>query len=45
MAESGIAGDEDVIFLKKSRVDAILVGRAFMEAENPAKLAEHWKSL
>ncbi len=45
VAESGIAGDEDVIFLKKSRVDAILVGRAFMEAENPAKLAEHWKSL
>lgn len=45
VAESGIAGDEDVKFLKQSRVDAFLIGRAFMEAENPRKLAEHWKAL
>ncbi len=45
VAESGITGDEDIKFLKKSRVDAVLIGRAFMEAECPGKLAEHWKSL
>ena len=45
VAESGIVSDEDVKFLKDSRVDAFLIGRAFMEAENPKELAEHWKSL
>lgn len=45
VAESGIVSDEDVKFLKDSRVDAFLIGRAFMEAENPRELAQHWKSL
>lgn len=45
VAESGIVSDEDVRFLKDSRVDAFLIGRAFMEAENPRKLARRWKSL
>lgn len=45
VAESGIVSDEDVKFLKDSRVDAFLIGRAFMEAENPRKLAQHWKNL
>lgn len=45
VAESGIVSDEDVKFLKDSRVDAFLIGRAFMEAENPKKLAQHWKNL
>lgn len=45
VAESGIVSDEDVKFLKDSRVDAFLIGRAFMEAENPRALAKHWKSL
>lgn len=45
VAESGIVKDEDVQFLKDSRVDAFLIGRAFMEAENPRELAKRWKSL
>lgn len=43
VAESGIVTDDDVRFLKESRVDAFLIGRAFMEAENPRELALHWK--
>ena len=45
VAESGIVNDEDVKFLKDCSVDACLIGRAFMEAENPVALAERWKSL
>lgn len=45
VSESGITGDEDVRFLKECRVDAFLIGRAFMEAENPRELAERWKAL
>lgn len=45
VAESGITSDEDVKFLKDARVDAFLIGRAFMEAKNPRELARHWKSL
>lgn len=45
VAESGIMGDEDVRFLKECKVDGFLIGRAFMEAENPRDLAKHWKSL
>lgn len=45
VAESGIASDKDVEFLKGCRVDAFLIGRAFMEAENPKELAKRWKSL
>lgn len=45
VAESGIVHDEDVEFLKNCKVDAFLIGRAFMESENPSKLAQHWKSL
>lgn len=43
VAESGIVSDEDVKFLKESRVDAFLIGRALMEAENPRALARRWK--
>lgn len=45
IAESGIMGDDDIITLKKSGVDGFLIGRAFMEAENPRELAKHWKEL
>lgn len=45
VAESGIVCDEDVQFLKECAVDAFLIGRAFMEAQNPRELAEYWKSL
>lgn len=45
VAESGIVSDEDVKFLKDCSVDAFLIGRAFMESENPKELAQRWKSL
>ena len=45
VAESGIVSDEDVKHLKECRVDAFLIGRAFMEAANPQELAKHWKAL
>ena len=45
VAESGIVQDDDVIFLKGCNVDAFLIGRAFMEAEDPKALATHWKEI
>lgn len=45
VAESGIVNDEDVRFLKETGVDAFLIGRAFMESDNPRELAGKWKSL
>ena len=45
VAESGITGDEDVRFLRDCEVDAFLIGRAFMESENPKALAQKWKEL
>lgn len=45
VAESGIMGDADVAFLKEVGVDAFLIGRAFMESENPRELAKHWKQM
>jgi indole-3-glycerol phosphate synthase len=45
IAESGIMGDADVAFLKETGVDGFLIGRAFMESENPRALADHWKTM
>ncbi|MBO5209088.1 MAG: indole-3-glycerol phosphate synthase TrpC [Lachnospiraceae bacterium] len=45
VSESGVMTDEDILFLKQSRVDALLIGTVFMEAENPQELAKHWKEL
>ena len=45
VAESGITTDEDVAFLKDCRVDAFLIGRAFMESKNPKELAKRWKAM
>lgn len=45
VAESGIMEDKDVKYLKEVGVDAFLIGRAFMEAEDPKSLALKWKSL
>lgn len=45
VAESGIVKDEDIKLLLNCKADAFLIGRAFMEAEHPKKLAERWKSL
>ena len=45
VAESGVMNDEDVKFLRACRTDAFLIGRAFMEAENPKMLAKKWKTM
>jgi indole-3-glycerol phosphate synthase len=45
IAESGIVSDEDVAFLKECNVDGFLIGRAFMESENPKELAQRWKKM
>jgi indole-3-glycerol phosphate synthase len=45
VSESGVGKQEDILYLKDSKVDALLIGRAFMEAEDPQALAKEWKSL
>lgn len=45
VSESGVTEDKDIAFLKSCNVDALLIGRAFMEHENPFELARHWKSV
>ena len=43
VSESGVTKDEDVAFLKKVGVDALLIGTVFMEATDPEALAKKWK--
>lgn len=43
VSESGVTRTEDIRFLKECKVDALLIGRAFMEAEQPCELAKKWK--
>lgn len=45
VSESGVTTENDVIMLKESNVNALLIGTAFMEAENPEELAHSWKSI
>lgn len=45
VAESGIVQDEDVRLLARCRVDAFLIGRAFMESRHPEAVAKHWKEV
>ena len=45
VSESGVTSKEDIEFLKECQVDALLIGRAFMEAEHPLSLAREWKSV
>lgn len=45
VSESGVTKDEDVLFLKRSGVDALLIGTVFMEAEEPEALAKKWKGI
>lgn len=45
VSESGIEKDEDIAFLKECQVDALLIGKALMEHENPFNLARHWKQM
>lgn len=44
VSESGVSTDEDVAFLKKAGVDALLIGTVFMEAKEPLALAKKWKA-
>lgn len=43
VAESGITNDLHVNYLKECKVDAFLIGRAFMESHHPMELARKWK--
>lgn len=45
VSESGVTSKEDISFLKECNIDALLIGRAFMESENPKKLATEWKEI
>ena len=45
VAESGVSKDADIAFLGQTRTDALLIGTAFMEAEDPEGLAKHWKEV
>lgn len=45
VAESGITQDADVKYLLECHVDAFLIGRALMEADQPQTLAKRWKQL
>lgn len=45
VSESGVTEDEHVRVLHESHVDALLIGRAFMEAECPKELATKWKKI
>lgn len=45
VSESGVRCREDIVFLKDCHVDALLIGRAFMESDNPQRLAENWKGV
>ena len=45
VAESGVTDSSDISYLKQCGVDALLIGRAFMESEDPAALAREWKAV
>ena len=45
VSESGVTKTEDIVFLKECRVNALLIGRAFMEAKQPLELAKEWKAV
>lgn len=45
VSESGVTTDEDIAFLKECGVDALLIGRAFMESDNPMAVAKRWKKI
>lgn len=45
VSESGVTETPHIEFLKKCNVDALLIGRAFMESENPLEVAKEWKAV
>lgn len=45
VSESGVTEDEHIAFLKECNVDALLIGKAFMESEEPLEVARKWKGI
>lgn len=45
VSESGVTTTDDIRYLKKYQIDALLIGRAFMESPNPEALAGKWKGV
>lgn len=45
VSESGVTSREDIAFLKKCNVDALLIGGAFMLSDHPMALAKEWKAI
>lgn len=45
VSESGVLHDEDIKILKESHVDALLIGTALMESDDPKALALRWKQI
>lgn len=45
VSESGVTTDDDIRTLKESGINAMLIGRAFMESEKPEELGKHWKDI
>lgn len=44
VSESGVTTLEDIYLLKECEVDALLMGRALMESENPKEVAQQMKA-
>ena len=45
VSESGVSTDGDISALKQSHADALLIGTALMESDNPGALTKHWKEV
>ncbi|MDO5147495.1 MAG: indole-3-glycerol phosphate synthase TrpC [Eubacteriales bacterium] len=45
VSESGVTQKEHIRFLKECKVDALLIGGAFMLSEHPEHLAKEWKDI
>lgn len=45
VSESGVLNDNDIKILNESHVDALLIGTALMEADDPKALALRWKEM
>ena len=45
VSESGVTKEQDLENLKGCGVDALLIGRAFMESDCPRELAARWKAV
>lgn len=43
VAESGIVSTKDIVYLAENGIQAVLIGRAFMEAKNPKETIESYR--